>query len=88
MTKTEVFERIKEVLCEVLNVEPDQITRDAAFMADLGAESLDLISVISELEEAFDADITDEAAETLKTVGDAVDYIYDALRQPPAVEAS
>ncbi len=78
MTKLEnsnVFERVSDVLCEVLNVKPEEIVPKAAFKEDLGAESLDLISIIAELEETFDTEISDEDAEQLKTVGDAVTYI-------------
>ena len=77
--QSEVFEKVKEVLCEVLNIKPEQVKPEAAFKEDLGAESLDLISVISEFEERFDADITDDDALALKTVGDAVAYIERTL---------
>ncbi len=79
LEQSDVFEKVREVLCEVLNVTPEQVTPEAAFKEDLGAESLDLISVISEFEERFDADITDEDALALKTVGDAVAYIERTL---------
>ena len=80
ISDTEVFDRVREVLCEVLNVKPEQIVPEATFKEDLGAESLDLISVISEFEDAFGAEISDEDADRLKTVGDAVAYIKNTVR--------
>jgi acyl carrier protein len=81
MNDSEVFDRVSHVLCEVLNVKPEAIVPEAAFREDLGAESLDLISVIAEFEDAFDAEISDEDAERLKTVGDAVAYIRTRLAE-------
>jgi acyl carrier protein len=87
LNETEVFDRVRAVLCEVLNVKPEQIVPEAAFKEDLGAESLDLISVISEFEETFDAEISDEDAYGLKTVGDAVTYIKTLIHVDTAAPA-
>jgi len=83
--ETEVFARVREVLCEVLNVKPEQVTPAASFKGDLGAESLDLISVISEFEETFDAEISDEEAERIETVGDAVNLINATVARTAAL---
>jgi acyl carrier protein len=81
VTTTPVYERVRDVVSEVLNVPVEKITPEADFRADLDAESLDLISLISELEEVFDEDITDDDAMSLKTVGDAVSFIQRSLDQ-------
>ena len=75
----EVFDQVRAAVAEALNVPMERVTLEASFREDLDAESLDLISIISELEEVFDQDITDEDAMSLKTVGDAVRYIQSAL---------
>jgi len=68
------FEKIKEVIAEQMNIETDAITMETSF-ADLGADSLDLFQIISELEEAFDMEFDVSSTESIKTVGDAVEYI-------------
>lgn len=76
---TDIFDKVKTVVMDVLNVPEEKVTMEADFREDLEAESLDLISVISELEEVFDQDITDDDAMTLKSVGDAVRFIETGL---------
>ena len=73
------FEKIKKVIAEVLNVDPDEITMDSTFVDDLGADSLDVFQVIMGIEEAFDIEIPAEAAEKISTVGEAVELIKSAV---------
>ena len=70
-----VEDKIKEIITEKLSVEMDEIVPDASFVDDLGADSLDLVELIMTMEEEFDIDISDEDAEKLVTVKDAIDYI-------------
>ncbi|NLF38216.1 acyl carrier protein [bacterium] len=70
-----VAERVKDIIVKQLGVKPDEVTDDASFTDDLGADSLDLVEVVMALEEEFGAQIPDEEAEKIKTVGDAVKYI-------------
>ncbi len=69
------FEKIRDIIAEQMNLDPEKITMSSSFADDLGADSLDLFQIISELEEAFDLEFSNEAAESVKTVGDAVEYI-------------
>ncbi|MDJ0687674.1 MAG: acyl carrier protein [Xenococcaceae cyanobacterium MO_188.B32] len=71
----EVFERVKKIVVEQLEVEEDQVTPEASFANDLGADSLDTVELVMALEEEFDIEIPDEAAEKIDTVGKAVDHI-------------
>ena len=73
------FEKLKKVIAEVLNVDPDEITMDTTFVDDLGADSLDIFQIIMGLEEEFDIEIPNEEAEKIVTVGDAVEQIKNAL---------
>ena len=68
-------EKVKEIVVQQLGVAPEQVTEDAKFIEDLGADSLDQVELVMALEEEFGADIPDEAAEKLTTVGDAIKYI-------------
>ncbi|HEY8500635.1 MAG TPA: acyl carrier protein [Clostridia bacterium] len=70
-----VFEKVKEIVVEQLGVEEDEVTLEASFIDDLGADSLDIVELIMALEEEFDLEIPDKEAEKISTVGDAVDYI-------------
>lgn len=77
-----VFERVRAIVVEQLDVEEDVVTPAASFKDDLNADSLDLVELIQSLEEAFadggsELEITDEAAEKIKTVQDAVDYLKE-----------
>lgn len=73
------FELLKQIISETLGVDADDITMDTTFEADLGADSLDVTSIIIELEEQLDIEIADEQAEEIKTVGDAVAKIKEAV---------
>ena len=70
-----VEEKVKKVVAEKLSVEPEEVVPEASFVDDLGADSLDLVELIMAMEEAFDIEISDEEAEKLQTVKDAVNYI-------------
>ena len=74
-TREEVFERVKEVLAEQLGVEENEITEEASFTEDLDADSLDLVEMIMELEDQFGIKISDDDAQKIQTVGQAVDYV-------------
>lgn len=73
------FEKLQQIIAEVLNVEPDEITMDTTFVDDLGADSLDVFQIIMGIEEEFDIEIPNEAAESIVTVADAVEQIMNAL---------
>jgi len=73
-----IEERVKQIVAEQLGVDEDQVTMDAAFMDDLGADSLDTVELVMALEEEFDVEISDEDAEKIQKVKDAVEYITKA----------
>ena len=72
---SEISEKVKKIVVEQLSVPEDQVTEDAKFIEDLGADSLDTVELVMALEEEFGADIPDEDAEKLLSVGDAIKYI-------------
>ena len=69
------FEKLKEIIADVLNVDEDEITMDTKFVDDLGADSLDVFQIIMGIEEEFDIEIAQEEAEKIVSVGDAVEAI-------------
>jgi acyl carrier protein len=69
------FDRVKKVVVDQLDVNPDEVTPEASFVDDLGADSLDVVELVMGLEEEFDLEIPDEDAEKITTVGHAVQYI-------------
>lgn len=75
MTENEVFSKIRDILVENFEVDKDEITKNTNFTSDLDADSIDLVEFILQLEDEFGAEIPDEDAEKIKTVGDAVSYI-------------
>jgi len=79
MLSEDVMRRLKALVAERLGVDESMITREASFVEDLNADSLDLVELIMSLEEEFDIEIPDEAAEKIKTVGDAMDYLEERL---------
>jgi acyl carrier protein len=74
---SDIAQRVKDIVVEQLGVNPDEVTPDASFIDDLGADSLDTVELVMALEEEFDAEIPDEDAENLKTVGEAIKYIEE-----------
>ncbi len=77
MSSEEVFEKVKETIIEQLGVADTAVTMEAAFIDDLGADSLDIVELIMALEEEFDMEIPDADAEKIVTVGDVVEYIKE-----------
>ena len=77
MAEKSIADRVKEIIVEQLGVNPDQVTPEAKFIEDLGADSLDTVELVMAFEEEFGAEIPDEDAEQLQTVGDVVKYIED-----------
>ena len=73
------FEKIRDIIVEVLNVEESDVKMESTFIDDLGADSLDVFQIIMGLEEEFDIEIPNEAAESISTVADAVEQIKNAL---------
>ena len=75
MTRDEALDRVRGILVEQLGVDEDQVVESASFQGDLDADSLDLVELIMELEDQFDMKISDEDAQKIETVGQAVDYV-------------
>jgi len=75
---SDTAERVKKIVVEHLNVDPDKVTDNASFIEDLGADSLDTVELVMAFEEEFGIEIPDDAAESIVTVGDAVKYIDKA----------
>ena len=76
-SKEEIFGKVRAVVAEKLNVGEDQVTEDAKFVEDLGADSLDQVELIMALEDEFDLKIPEDEAEQLTTVGASIDYILN-----------
>ncbi len=76
-----VKERVIDIVSEQLGVSKEQITEDTHFVNDIGADSLDTVELVMELEEEFDINIPDDAAEKIQTVGEAIKYIDEAVSQ-------
>jgi acyl carrier protein len=72
-------DRVIEIVCENLGVSKEQVSRSTNFIEDIGADSLDIVELVMELEEEFEITIPDEQAEKIKTVGEAIDYIDKEL---------
>ncbi len=74
-----IDERVKKIVAEQLGVKEDEVTKEASFVDDLGADSLDTVELVMALEEEFDCEIPDEEAENITTVQQAVDYVNKNL---------
>ncbi len=77
MADKSIEERVKKIIVDQLGVKPEQVTPDAKFIEDLGADSLDTVELVMALEEEFGNEIPDEQAEKLQSVGDVIKYIED-----------
>lgn len=75
----DIFDRVKKVVVDQLDVEPEKVTPEASFAVDLEADSLDVVELVMALEEEFDIEIPDEVAEQIDTVGKAVDHISEKV---------
>ena len=75
MTEQEIFEHIKAIIVDRLGVDEDKINYDTKFQNDLGADSLDIVELVMEMEDTFNEEISDEVAEQITTVGKAVEFI-------------
>jgi acyl carrier protein len=79
MANDEVFEKVKGIIVEQLGVEESEITMEASFRDDLEADSLDLVELIMAFEEEFSGEISDDDAQTINTVGQAVSYVEERM---------
>ena len=77
----DIFEQVKKILCDQLDLEEEQVNEDSEVIDDLGADSLDIVDLVMTLEGEFDTEIPDEDIENLKTVGDIVKYIEDRVAE-------
>ena len=75
------FEKLRDIIVEVLNVDENEVTMETTFIDDLGADSLDVFQIIMGIEEEFDIEIPNEEAEKIVTVGDAVEQIKKAVSE-------
>lgn len=76
-----VFDKIKDIIVEQLDVEEDAVTMEASITDDLSADSLDVVDLVMSIEESFDVEIPDEEVENIKTVGDIVKYIENKVEE-------
>jgi acyl carrier protein len=76
-----IEQKVREIIVEQLGVNPDQVTSDAKFIEDLGADSLDTVELVMALEEEFGQEIPDEEAEKLQSVGDVIKYIEESQQK-------
>jgi acyl carrier protein len=81
MAEKSVEERVKEIIVEQLGVNPEQVTPNAKFIEDLGADSLDTVELVMAFEEEFNVEVPDEEAEKLQTVGDVIRYIEENMEE-------
>jgi acyl carrier protein len=79
MHMAEVLERVKKIVIDHLDADPEKVTEKASFIDDLEADSLDIVELVMAFEEEFDIEIPDDQAEHIQTVGDAVNYIQGKL---------
>lgn len=77
MNENEIFEKVRKIIVDQLGVSEESVTKDATFIDDLSADSLDIVELVMSLEEEFEIEIPDEAAEKIVTVDDVVKYIVE-----------
>jgi acyl carrier protein len=82
MAEKSIEEKVKDIIVEQLGVNPEQVTPQASFIEDLGADSLDIVELVMAFEEEFGVEVPDEDAEKLQTVGDVVKYIEEKSSKP------
>ena len=80
MSEKSIEEKVKEIIVEQLGVNPEQVTPNASFIEDLGADSLDTVELVMAFEEEFSVEVPDEDAEKLQTVGDVIRYIEERAK--------
>jgi acyl carrier protein len=80
MSPSEIEEKVRDIIVEKLGVEPSEVTAEASFANDLGADSLDTVELIMEFEKEFNLSIPDEAAEKIVTVGDSISYLQENIK--------
>ncbi len=80
MSDKPIDQRVKEIIVEQLGVKPDQVTPEAKFIEDLGADSLDTVELVMALEEEFEIEVPDEQAEKLQSVGDVIKYVEESQK--------
>jgi acyl carrier protein len=81
MEREELLKKIKAIVADKLSISEDQVTEEASFIDDLGADSLDTVELVMALEDEFDLDIPDEDAEKMTTVGKAIDYVLEFIQK-------
>jgi len=81
MEREELLKKIKAIVADKLSISEDQVTEEASFIDDLGADSLDTVELVMALEDEFDLDIPDEDAEKMTTVGKAIDYVLELIQK-------
>ncbi len=81
LSTEEITQKVKKIIAEQLDKSEDEIKEEASFLNDLGADSLDVVEMIMLFEEEFDTDISDEEAESIQTVQEAINYIVTRLQQ-------
>src|SRR6476660_3264291 len=80
MAEKSIEEKVKDIIVEQLGVNPEQVTPQASFIEDLGADSLDIVELVMAFEEEFSVEVPDEDAEKLQTVGDVIKYIEERAK--------
>ncbi len=87
MADKPIEEKVKDIIVEQLGVNPEQVTPQASFIEDLGADSLDIVELVMAFEEEFSVEVPDEDAEKLQTVGDVISYIKERAAKQGGGEA-
>ena len=87
MSDEQIRQRVIDIVCEQLAVAKEKVSDATSFVEDIGADSLDIVEMVMELEEEFDIQIPDDQAEKIKPVGEAVEHIKVAVKNKPAGEA-